>query len=227
MLNYVERASQNYECESINHNECSPLTPQRANIFRPICVPTSTKVFLTGKRPITEIKTILSLYNALPELLIWIAKVFIKHLNASACRLTLTLLQHLSKHCAFLSDTVRVKNIDFLERHTDSSLSLSFSPSAKTKQCSLAAVCVVNRHLQTPVGGNRPNALPAVSPVELSLWLKIPPPFPLAPRRPQNLSRPAAEGSRCYFSLSLGIEIRGQRQRGGLKRRRFIWFLDI
>lgn len=42
-------------------------------------------------------------------------------------------------------------------------------PLGQRKQCSFAASCVVNRHLQMTAGGNRANALPAVPPVGFPL----------------------------------------------------------
>lgn len=36
-LNYVERTTQNYERESINHNECSPLPPQSKYFQTNLC----------------------------------------------------------------------------------------------------------------------------------------------------------------------------------------------
>lgn len=112
----------------------------------------------------------------------------------------------------------------FLDWHTYSSLALG-----QRKQCSFAASCVVNRHLQMTAGRNRANALPAVPPVRLLLLPQtgsggsIFSGFTLVPKKAKNLPRPVAAGSGCLFRLSSRRE---DNERGeGLRGRKDLFCL--
>lgn len=115
----------------------------------------------------------------------------------------------------------------FLAWHIDGWLTLG-----QRKQCSFAASCVVNRHLQMTAGRNRANALPAVPPVRLLLLPQtgsagsIFSGFSLVPKKAKNLPGPAAEGLGCLFRLSSRRKD-NEREEGLRGRKRFILPLTI
>lgn len=115
----------------------------------------------------------------------------------------------------------------FLAWHVYGSVALG-----QRKQCSFAAACVVNRHLQKTAGRNRANALPAVPPVRLLLLPQtgsagsIFSGFSLVPKKAKNLPGPAEAGSGCLFRLLSRWED-NEREEGLRGRKRFILPLTI